>query len=150
MSPPRVVLVSGNKFHAYHIARGAERAGWLRRFVTTIFDRSETGIPADKVAQIRLPAYAAMLIAMLPYPDSQAWSYYIGDNWFDRAASRYASEADIYQVFNHHGLHGIRAAKRRGAITIVERSSAHPRVQHAILREEHERFGLRYPSANEQ
>lgn len=147
---PRIVVVSGNKFHAYHLARGAQRAGWLRRFVTTIFDRRESGIPADKITQIPLPAYAAMLIQRLPLSGSQAWSYYIGDNWFDRAASRYAPEADIYHVFNHHGLHGIRAAKRAGAITIVERSSAHPNVQHAILRDEFARFGLRYPAGNKQ
>jgi glycosyltransferase involved in cell wall biosynthesis len=146
--PPRIVVVSGNKFHAYHLARGAQRAGWLHRFVTTIFDRRESGIPADKITQIPLPAYAAMLIQRLPLSGSQAWSYYIGDNWFDRAASRYAPEADIYHVFNHHGLHGIRAAKRAGAITIVERSSAHPNVQHAILRDEFARFGLRYPVNN--
>jgi glycosyltransferase involved in cell wall biosynthesis len=145
---PRIVVVSGNKFHAYHLARGAHRAGWLQRFVTTIFDRRETGIPHDKIAQIRLPAYAARLIAMLPLPDSQAWSYYLGDNWFDRAASRYAAEADIYHVFNHHGLHGMRKARARGAITIVERSSAHPTLQHDLLREEFIRFGLRYPAGN--
>lgn len=145
---PQIVVVSGNKFHAYHLARGAQRAGWLRRFVTTLFDKSETGIPPDKITQIRLPAYAAMLLSLLPFPDSQTWSYYIGDNWFDRAASRYAGEADIYHAFNHHGLHGIRAAKRAGAITIVERSSAHPNVQHALLRQEFERFGLRYPAGN--
>jgi glycosyltransferase involved in cell wall biosynthesis len=47
-------------------------------------------------------------------------------------------------------LHGIRAAKRVGAITIVERSAAHPNVQHAILRDEFARFGLRYPAGNKQ
>lgn len=143
---PRVLVVSGNKFHAYHMARGAHRAGLLHRFVTTIYDRRETGLPADKIVQIRGPAYAARLIERLPFPDSQAWSYYLGDNWFDRAASRYAPEGDIYHVFNHHGLHGLRAAKRRGAITIVERSSAHPNFQHALLRDEYRRFGLAYPA----
>ncbi len=146
--PPRIVVVSGNKFHAYHLARGAQRAGWLQRFVTTIFDRRETGIPLDKVVQFPLPAYAAQLISLLPFPGSQAWSYYVGDNWFDRAASRYAAEADIYHAFNHHALYGLRAAKKHGAVTIVERSSAHPNVQQAILREEFARFGLPYPAGN--
>lgn len=130
------------------MARGAQRAGWLRRFVTTIFDRRETGIPAEKIAQIRLPAYAAQLIGMLPFAGSQAWSYDMGDNWFDRAASRYAAEADIYHAFNHHALYGLRAAKKHGAATIVERASAHPNVQQAILREEFARFGLPYPAGN--
>jgi len=145
-----VVVASGNKFHAYHLARGAQRVGWLHRFITTIFDRYETEIPLNRVVQIPWPAYVAGLIDKLPFPASQSWAYYVGDNWFDRAASRYAPEADIYHVFNHHGLHGIRAAKRAGAITIVERSSAHPIMQHNLLREEFGRFGLKYPSGNRQ
>ena len=148
-SAPRIVVVSGNKFHAYHMARGAHNAGWLQRFITTIFDQHEVGIPPDKIVQMRLPAYLAMLVARLPFAGAQAWSYYLGDNWFDRAASRYGLEADIYHAFNHHGLHGMRVAKRNGAITIVERSSAHPNFQHALLREEYARFGLRYPANNQ-
>ncbi len=145
---PRILVVSGNKFHAYHIACGAQRAGWLHRFITTIFDKRETGIPLEKIVQFKLPAYAAMLIARLPFTGAQALSYYVGDNWFDRAASRFAPEADIYHAFNHHALHGLRAAKRAGAITIVERSSAHPTLQHALLHDEYTRFGLKYPESN--
>lgn len=145
---PRITVVSGNKFHAYHLARGAQQVGWLHRFITTIFDRREIGIPPQKVVNIPWPAYASAFISRLPFPGSQTWSYYIGDNWFDRAASRYAHEADIYHAFNHHGLHGIRVARRRGAVTIVERSSAHPNVQHALLRDEFARFGLDYPAGN--
>jgi glycosyltransferase involved in cell wall biosynthesis len=147
---PRILVVSGNKFHAYHMARGALRAGWLHRFITTVFDRRETGLPPEKIVEIKLPAYAAMLITRLPFRGAQALSYYIGDNWFDRAASRYAPEADIYHAFNHHALHGLRAARQAGAITIVERSSAHPTLQHTLLREEYARFGLTYPANNEK
>ena len=147
---PRVVLASGSKFWVYHMARGAERAGMLHKLVTGFHDRREPGVPRHKIVSIPWPTFAAMLIARLPFPESQAWSYYVGDNWFDRAASRYAPEADIYHVYNHHGLHGIRAARRAGALTIVERASAHPHFQNAILREEFERFGLRYPSVNKQ
>ena len=147
---PKVVVVSGGKFHAYHLARGAHRAGLLHRFVTTIFDRSETGLPPEKIVEIPAPAYAARLIQRLPFAGSLGWSYFVGDNWFDRAASRYASEADIYHAFNHHALSGIRAARRAGAITVVDRSSAHPVAQHALLREEFARFGLSYPAVNER
>jgi glycosyltransferase involved in cell wall biosynthesis len=142
----RVVVVSGGKFHAYHLARGVARAGRLHRFVTTVFDRRETGIPADRVVEIRSPAYLARALQRSPSATTQAISYYVGDNWFDRAASRYAGEADVYHVFSHHGLHGIRAAASRGAVTVIDRASAHPCVQHALLREEFERFGLSYPT----
>jgi len=145
---PQVVLVSGNKFHAYHLARGLHRAGWLRRFITTIYDKHETGLPPRLVQQIPLPAYFTLAVMQLPLPEAQMWSYYLGDNWFDHAASRYAHEADVYHVFNHHGLHGMRIAKQRNAITIVERSAAHPLVQQRLLVEEYARYGVRYPLAN--
>ncbi len=145
---PRVVVASGGKFHAYHLARGVHRAGWLHRFVTTIFDRREPDLPPDRVVEIPLPAYAARLISRLPLSAAQSWAYLIGDNWFDRSARRYARDADIYHAFNHHALYGMRAAKAAGAVTVVERASAHPLVQDALLREEFASFGLRYPAAN--
>jgi hypothetical protein len=69
------------------MARGAQKANLLRRFVTTIFDKRESGIPRSKITEIRGPAYLAHGLELLPFPESQAWSYYLGDNWFDRAAS---------------------------------------------------------------
>lgn len=146
--PPRVVVASGGKFHAYHLARGVHRAGWLHRFVTTIFDRREPDLPPERVVEIPLPAYAARLIHRLPVQAAQAWAYLLGDNWFDYSARRHARDADIYHAFNHHALYGMRAAKAAGAVTVVERASAHPHVQDALLREEFARFGLRYPAAS--
>ena len=141
----RVTVVSGGKFHAYHIARAAERAGVLERFVTTVFDRAETGIPREKVVEIPAPAWAAKVLQRLTPGGRPDLAYWIGDNWFDRAASRWARDADVYHAFNHHALCGLRAARRFGGVTLVERSSAHPRVQHALLAEESARFGLSLP-----
>lgn len=145
---PKVVIVSGNKFHSYHMARGAVKAGWLERFVTTIFDNREIDIPISLVAQIPAPAIVARIISQIPMASSQTWSYFIGDNWFDRASSRYVRNAAIYHGFNHHSLHSMRIAKSHGATTIVERASAHPIIQHQLLREEFNRFGITYPSSN--
>ncbi len=141
---PRLVIGAASKFWAYHQARGAEKAGMLQRLVIALHDRRETGVPLNKIVQIKWPAYAAYLIYHLPFQSSQVWSYYVGDNWFDRAASRYVGDADIYHVYNHHGLHSIRAAKRHGALTVIERASAHPRFVDQALREEYRKYGLRY------
>lgn len=146
---PRVVIASASKFWTYHMARGAQRAGMLHKLVLTIHDKQETGVPLDKIVRIPWPAYAAWLTYHLPIPDRQAWSYYIGDNLFDYAACRHARDADIYHVYNHHGLHSMRAASKAGAITVVERASAHPNMQHGILRDEFARFGLNYPRVSE-
>jgi alpha-maltose-1-phosphate synthase len=147
---PRVTVVSGGKFHAYHLARAAERAGVLERFVTTIFDAAETGIPREKVVEIAAPAWAARALRRLTPGGRPDFAYWIGDNWFDLAASRWAGGADVYHAFNHHALFGLRAAHRAGAVTLVERSSAHPRVQQALLAEESARFGLSLPRVSER
>lgn len=149
MSTPNVLVVSGNKFHAYHLARGIQQAGWLKYFITGIYDKSETGLPVEKIVQVPLPSHLMNALALLPSATIQAWSYNIGDNWFDQVASRYATQGNVYHVFNHHGLQGIRQAKKHEAITIVERSAAHPIYQNQLLQEEYAQFGLRYPSTYE-
>lgn len=144
----RVIVSSGGKFHAYHLARALHAAGWLRRFITTIFDANESGIPAEVTTDIPWPAYAARAIMRLPIANRQALSYLLGDSWFDRAVSRRLDDADVYHGFNSQSLHSIRAAKRKGMTTVIERSSAHPDLQHELLRDEFARFGLRAPTSN--
>ncbi|HOA23108.1 MAG TPA: glycosyltransferase family 4 protein [Aggregatilineales bacterium] len=148
MRPLEVTVSSGGKFHAYHIARAAQQAGYLRRFITTIYDRYETGIDRSKVRQIMLPELLGMAIQKLPTTSSVSLSYLVRDNLFDLMARRYLSGGDILNVFNHFGLYSMRQARRLGMKTIVERSSAHPVVHHRILSEEYARYGLRYSRAN--
>jgi len=143
---PKVVVSSAGVFHAYHLARGAQSGGYLHRFITSLYSRYETGLDRSRVVQIRLPAYLSRMMSALPGEHARALSYYFGDNLYDWLARRYAGDGDIFHFFNHQGLYSLRVAKRRGAITIVERSSAHPTYQHELLAEEYTRYGLRYPS----
>lgn len=142
---PRVVISSGGVFHAYHMARGAEQAGLLERFITRIYNRYETGIPRHKVRQAPLPWAIGYLISQLPGSRAAATAAYLSDTLFDRAACRHLGTPDIFHVFNNYGYDSLPLARERGAITIVERASAHPDVQAAILREEYARHGLTYP-----
>lgn len=146
MTKPRVAVSSGGVFHAYHVARGAYSAGYLLRFITTRFSRFETGIPRDRVVELPLSWLLAWGMTRLPGNRVQALSYDWGDRLFDTLASRRIADADIVHVFNHHGLYTMRQAKQRGALTIVERCSAHPQFQADILTEEFARYGLTYPT----
>jgi glycosyltransferase involved in cell wall biosynthesis len=141
---PRVVIGAASRFWAYHQARGAEKAGLLQRLIIGQPDPRETGIPPHKIVALPWPARAAYLIYHLPFRSSQVWSYYVGDNWFDRWAGRYVRDADIYHVYNHHGLHSLRVAQRAGAITVIERASAHPRFVDHLLRDEYQKYNLPY------
>jgi glycosyltransferase involved in cell wall biosynthesis len=140
----RVVIGTAGRFHAYEQARILEQAGLLHRLVIGLPDPRATGVPRHKIVPLRSSYYLARLVDRLPFPASQAWSYYIGDNWFDRLAGRHVEGADIYHVYNHHGLHSMRRARRAGALTIVDRGSAHPRFVDTLLREEFARYGVPY------
>lgn len=147
---PRVVISSGGVFHAYHMARGAQGAGYLHRFITMIYNRYETDIDRSKIVHIPLPMLVATGFQLLPGTRARAYSYYVGDNLFDRLSRRYVRDADIFHVFNNYGLYAMQAAKARGALTIVERGAAHPLVQAEILTEEYEKLGLIYFYADQR
>jgi glycosyltransferase involved in cell wall biosynthesis len=141
---PQVTVSSGGPFHAYHLVRGVQRAGYLRRFITGIFNHKDApDIDRSRVKQIIPPELAGMAIQMLPGASSIYFSYFIRDNWFDLAARRFIDGGDILDVFNHFGLYSMRKARQIGMKTIVQRSSAHPVYHHQVLSEEYERFGLK-------
>lgn len=148
MHTPQVTVSSGGKFHAYHLARAAEEAGSLRRFITTLYDRHETGIDRRRVQQIVVPEVLGMALQRLPGAGSIPLSYLVRDNLFDLLARRYVDGGDVFNVFNHFGLYSMRRAQRLGLKTLVERSSAHPVVHHEILSQEYARYGLRFSRTN--
>jgi glycosyltransferase involved in cell wall biosynthesis len=143
-----VILSSGGSFHAYHVARGAQRAGTLKRFVTALFDRHETGIDRSRVRQILLPELIGQALWRLPGAGSVYLSYLVRDALFDRMARRWVDGGDIFHVFSHFGLLSMQKARRLGMTTIVERSAAHPAFSDEILSEEYARYGLRFPRSS--
>ena len=130
---PRVVVSSAGVFHAYHLARGVQAAGYLHRFITSIYSRYETGIDRRKVTQLPLAAGLTSAIRLLPGEAPRLASYLVGDSFYDRMASTHIKDAEIFHVFNNQGLRSMKAAKAHGAVTVVARSSAHPRAQARIL-----------------
>lgn len=144
----RVIVSSGGPFHAYHLARGAQAAGYLKRFITTVFDGTQAGLDVRLARQIKLPAAVAVGLRMLPVPGAQYWSYFLGDNLFDLLARRWVDECEYFHVFNNYGLYSLRKARRLGATVIVERSAGHPAYVDRLLREEYARWGLRLPPSH--
>lgn len=130
---PNIVVSSAGVFHAYHLARGVQAAGYLQRFITSVFNKYESGIDKRKITQIPLGAICAAAIRMFPGTTGRLASYLVGDDIYDRLAANYVKEADILHVFNNQGLQCLKVAKNNGAITVVSRSSAHPKVQARIL-----------------
>lgn len=148
MKPPEIIVSSGGPFHAYHLARGVQSAGYLKRFITGYFDRRERGIDSSKVRQVLLAEAVGQLLWKLPGAATLYYSYVIHNDLYDLLASRHVDGGDIFHVFNHFGLHSMRRAKRLGMITLVERSAAHPVVAHRELHKEYEKFDLQFPPSS--
>ncbi len=143
-----IIVSSGGQFHAYHLARGAQKAGYLKRFITGFYDRHEVGIDRSRVRQVIVPELLGQIIRRLPGGLSLYIQYYVRDNLYDWLARRYVDGGDIFHVFNHFGLYSMRRARQLGMKTIVERSSAHPVLTHNLLAEEYARYGLRFPQGD--
>ena len=148
MNPPRVVVSSSGVFHAYHLARAAQSAGYLHRFITSIFSRRESGLDMQRVVQLRSPAVLASALRLVPGSRARLYSYLAGDSLFDRLSERHVQDADIFNVFNNFGVQAMQTAQRGGAITVVERSSAHPVAQSEILTTEYKNFELDFASGD--
>jgi glycosyltransferase involved in cell wall biosynthesis len=71
---------------------------------------------------------------------------------FDQWVASQIRRQDNYKVFigwSSMSLHALRAAKKAGKITIVERGSSHIQYQDRILSEEYKKFGINF-SINKQ
>ena len=144
----RVIVSSGGPFHAYHLARGAQFAGYLKRFLTTVFDGSQAGLDMRLTRQIKLPAALAIGVRAVPAPGALYWSYFLGDNLFDVLARRWIDECEYFHAFNNYGLYSMRKARGLGATVIVERSAGHPVYVDRLLRDEYAKWGLRLPPSH--
>jgi glycosyltransferase involved in cell wall biosynthesis len=144
----KVIVSAGAKFWAHRAAQVLEREGALVRWITGSSDHKGYVSP-DLVQYVPVPAYVGYAVQRaIPGPVGQFAAYAVGDNLFDLLARRYVSDCDILHVYNHHGLFSMRKAARLGAKTVVERASAHILTQHALMREEFEMHGQRFPYAD--
>jgi len=144
----QIVISVGGKFHAYHTARAAQRAGCLKRFITTVYDETEAGIDHTRVTELRLPDWLGRALRRVPGSGRVVPWNWVKDNLFDLMATQHLPDCDIFHVWNNYGLFSLRKAKQLGSKVIVERGSAHPLTQQRLLREEHARWGLRFPGTN--
>ena len=144
----QVIISVGSKFWAYHTSRAAQQAGYLKHFITTVYDETEVGIDRARVTELRLPDWIGRALRRMPGVNRLVPWNWVKDNLFDLMAVRHVSECDIFHVWNNYGLFSLRKAKRLGATVIVERGSTHPLTQQRLLQEEYARWGVRFPATN--
>lgn len=116
---------------AAHFVRAIQRAGHLQQAIAA-YGR----LPDIPPHQLRTFPWMT-LVARLAR-DNAPWR----DAIFDRTASFFIPECDIFHGWSHQCLYSLKAAKARGAVTFVERQNSHDRVQYQLVQAEFERWGF--------
>ncbi len=130
------------RFHAFYLARELDHHGCLDRLITSYpaWAAARWGVPKHRVRSLwpveaGRRALPRSLRDRLQRRGTVQWEY-------DALASRsLPAEPDIVVAWSGSAERTLRRARKRGAVAIVERGSAHMRAQREILREEYARYG---------
>jgi len=124
---------------AGHAVAGLSQHGWLQQAVTP--RNRLSAIPREQVREVRFQP--TKIFSALPsryyYPMKRAW--------VDRVAAACVSRqaCDLVHGWTHEALRTLRAARRVGAVAVLERNYAHPRHSREILEAEYAAAGIRWP-----
>jgi glycosyltransferase involved in cell wall biosynthesis len=138
----RVVLSAAFGAGAFYYAEQLSKRGLLHRFLTSRPDVFSRRVDRSQVRLNIGPELLTQIWRRLPVLRSVAGAEYAKAQWFDRWASNRIESADIVVAFAAFALHTMRAAKSAGAVTVLERGSAHIVEQHHLVNEERRRVGL--------
>lgn len=121
---------------AYHALKAISKYGYLKKVIT--IGKSEAELSKNRIVNIFYPKRIR-----LPYLDAKRW-YYLRNLYFDCRVRKLLKEGcDIFHGWNSQCLFSIEEAKRREAVTIVERSSSHILTQMELIKEEYETYGIK-------
>lgn len=152
----KVDIAVPGTFHAFTLGSQLEELQYLRNIYTTYpeFMVNVGEIPNERISHIRYPEVLMRIGHRLPILKDiipSQWSDPFA-RWkgilFDKAVARRLQpvEDGLFVGFAGVCLESLKRANKLGMTTVVERSSAHIRIQKEILDEEYERHGLgEYP-----
>ncbi len=153
----RVTVSVAGRFHAFHLVEQLARRGHLDRFITSTLNEKllpNRRLPnslrdnsnfLERIRQVPLPEYLGYGMRRLPLKDSQALSYFVKDNLYDRSAVKHITNSELFVGWASQSLFQMREAKARGARAIIERGSTHISEQYRLIEEERKRFGIAVP-----
>jgi glycosyltransferase involved in cell wall biosynthesis len=124
---------------AGHAVAGIWGAGSLVRAITVA--NRQSAVPADRIREVRFQP--TRVFSMLPsryyYPMKRAWVDRVAAAFVDR------TESDLVHGWTHECVQTLTAAKRQGAVMVLERNYAHPRHSRAMLEAEYAAAGIGWP-----
>lgn len=144
----KVIVSCSSKFHAFAMAEQFEKHGILNKFFTTFasqknsfFKKFVNRIDLEIISKAKFVTNILLGILFKILPQSpQIWND-IFDRWVAFKIKK-NSNFDVFIGWSGMSLFSIRASKRLGKITIVERGSSHILFQNDILNKEYARFSI--------
>lgn len=130
---------------AFHAVSGIYRAGSLERLFVS--SNAQHRVPSSRIRQWGVFGRG---IKYLSAKEPSGLLDHLGNVLFDSWVAAQLPRGDIFHGWNALALHSLRAGKRRGFVTVIERASAHPATHVELLREEYARWGVlfRFPMWN--
>jgi glycosyltransferase involved in cell wall biosynthesis len=165
----RVILSHVAKNHAYETAIGFQKKGWLKKFYTSFYAKKNP--PFSQKSFIRLLPSSLRskmsnryheeldeaLVASYFFPEimerlrplRQAFGAYqmmnLKSSLFDRRVSLSDLSCDVFHGFEAAVLYSMRAAKKCGAIAVLDQPIFHHEVSRDIMQEEYANWGIAPP-----
>jgi glycosyltransferase involved in cell wall biosynthesis len=144
-----VTIAGSTKLWAFNLAEELEKHGLLDKLLTT-YSYSKNTIARNFIRRvdkenIPLSKIDTNLLLALPIGTMRKKSYLwniIFDRWVAWKLKK--SDSKIFIGWSGMSLYSIRAAKKKGMFTIVERGSSHIVIQNKILKEEYKRYGIKF------
>lgn len=144
-----VTIASSTKLWAFALSEQLQRYGLLNNFYTTYAYNKNTFINrfVKRIDKEDIPVKKIKTIAALAFPIKLLPAYsHIWNEWFDRwvANQLTRSSSQVFIGWSGMSLNSIKAARKKGMTTIVERGSTHILYQNNILKEEYEKFSINF------
>ena len=143
---PQISIVVPGRWHAFELARELHQLGALHRIVTN-YPRSRTrrwGIPDDKVVSLPLTLLLTRAAWKIGGEGLAMKQQFRINDLFARQAAKHLGTPDLVHAWSGAAEPGLRAARKHGIPTVLERSSSHMEEQCELLRSEYASLGLRW------
>ena len=167
-----IILSNVQRNNSYHIAEAAESAGYLKKFLTSIYYKPDTAVghalrwltgrhdsrarkrlemrrsptlPDGKVIDIPLPELikeGVDLVGTKLHADTRPAMYLTCEAFDWLVATRHMERAAIFHGFEQCALYSLRKARALGAVTVLDQPIIHRTTLERIQREQSERWGV--------
>ncbi len=144
----KVIISVLGRFHGFDLAREVQSQGYLHQLISSYpgFVAKRFGIDKTNYQSFLYWELLARGLRKGRCLYAKYWNeqFLIADGYDRSVAKALRPGADIFVGWSSSSLHSLRAAKRLGMKTVLERGSAHIETQQQILTEEYERQGLKF------